>query len=168
MVRIMMSTPQRATVEQTELGDNVVKALRKDKTKVLALSGTPFNILDQYEEDSVYTWDYVMEQRRKAEWDTLRPGDHNPYADLSTCGCHGIQKIGGWVACFLEIGSIQHKRKGKRYEKTAGEGAQMGSGATGALRFRQPFPQMVITLCIIAKENGVFYAKLSILDKKQK
>ena len=67
---------------QTELGDNVVKALRKDKTKILALSGTPFNILDQYEEDSVYTWDYVMEQQRKAEWDKLHPGDHNPYADL--------------------------------------------------------------------------------------
>lgn len=67
---------------QTELGDNVIKELRKENTKVLALSGTPFNILDQYEEDSVYTWDYVMEQKRKEEWDTLHPGDHNPYADL--------------------------------------------------------------------------------------
>ena len=67
---------------QTELGDNVIKTLRKDNTKVLALSGTSFNILDQYEEDSVYTWDYVMEQKRKEEWDTLHPGDHNPYADL--------------------------------------------------------------------------------------
>ena len=67
---------------QTELGDNVIKELRKEKTKVLALSGTPFNILDQYEEDSVYTWDYVMEQKRKEEWDMLHPGDHNPYADL--------------------------------------------------------------------------------------
>lgn len=67
---------------QTELGDSVIKELRKEKTKVLALSGTPFNILDQYEDDGVYTWDYVMEQQRKAEWDTLHPGDHNPYADL--------------------------------------------------------------------------------------
>lgn len=67
---------------QTELGDNVITKLRKENTKVLALSGTPFNILDQYEEDSVYTWDYVMEQKRKEEWDTLHPGDHNPYADL--------------------------------------------------------------------------------------
>ena len=30
---------------QTELGDNVIKTLRKEDTKVLALSGTPFNIL---------------------------------------------------------------------------------------------------------------------------
>ena len=46
---------------QTELGDNVVKALKKDHTKVLALSGTPFNLLDKFGEDNVYTWDYVME-----------------------------------------------------------------------------------------------------------
>lgn len=67
---------------QTELGDNVIKLLRKDNTKVLALSGTPFNLLSQYSEDHVYTWDYVMEQKKKTEWDLLHHGDHNPYADL--------------------------------------------------------------------------------------
>lgn len=67
---------------QTELGDNVIKKLRKSHTKVLALSGTPFNLLSQFGEDNVYTWDYVMEQKRKAEWDCVHHGDHNPYADL--------------------------------------------------------------------------------------
>jgi hypothetical protein len=67
---------------QTELGDNVVKILCKENTKVLALSGTPFNLLNQYSEDNVYTWDYVMEQKKKTEWDLLHHGDHNPYADL--------------------------------------------------------------------------------------
>lgn len=67
---------------QTELGDNVIKLLRKEKTKVLALSGTPFNLLSQFSEDNVYTWDYVMEQKKKTEWDLLHHGDHNPYADL--------------------------------------------------------------------------------------
>lgn len=67
---------------QTELGDNVIKTLRKDHTKVLALSGTPFNLLNQYSEDNVYTWDYVMEQKKKTEWDLTHHGDHNPYADL--------------------------------------------------------------------------------------
>lgn len=66
----------------TELGDNVVKALKKDHTKVLALSGTPFNLLDKFGEDNVYTWDYVMEQKKKIEWDLIHQGDHNPYADL--------------------------------------------------------------------------------------
>lgn len=67
---------------QTELGDNVIKTLRKDNTKVLALSGTPFNLLNQFSKDNVYTWDYVMEQKKKTEWDLTHHGDHNPYADL--------------------------------------------------------------------------------------
>lgn len=67
---------------QTELGDNVVKELKKEHTKVLALSGTPFNLLDKFGEENVYTWDYVMEQKKKADWDLTHKGDHNPYADL--------------------------------------------------------------------------------------
>ena len=72
---------------QTELGQNVQKLLEQSKAgktpkKVLQLSGTPYNIINQYEDDNVYSWDYVMEQRAKAEWDEKHPGDHNPYADL--------------------------------------------------------------------------------------
>ena len=72
---------------QTELGLNVQKLLEKPKAgkhpkKVLQLSGTPYNILDQYDDDNVYSWDYVMEQRSKKEWDEKHPGDHNPYGDL--------------------------------------------------------------------------------------
>lgn len=67
---------------QTELGKAVMDELTKEKTKVLQLSGTPFNLLDDYKEEEIYTWDYVMEQRAKAEWDLTHPGDHNPYAGL--------------------------------------------------------------------------------------
>ena len=67
---------------QTELGKAVMKELTKEKTKVLRLSGTPFNLLDDFKEEEIYTWDYVMEQRAKAEWDLTHPGDHNPYAGL--------------------------------------------------------------------------------------
>lgn len=67
---------------QTELGKAVMAELTKEKTKVLRLSGTPFNLLDDFKEDEIYTWDYVMEQRAKAEWDMTHPGDHNPYAGL--------------------------------------------------------------------------------------
>lgn len=67
---------------QTELGKAVMAELTKDKTKVLRLSGTPFNLLDDFKEEEIYTWDYVMEQRAKAEWYLNHPGDHNPYAGL--------------------------------------------------------------------------------------
>ena len=67
---------------QTELGKNVVNELVKPETKVLRLSGTPFNLLDDYSENEIFTWDYVMEQRAKTEWDLTHFGDHNPYESL--------------------------------------------------------------------------------------
>ena len=69
---------------QTELGKAVMTELVKSDTKVLRLSGTPFNLLDEFTEGEIYTWDYVMEQRAKASWDDLHFGDPNPYASLPT------------------------------------------------------------------------------------
>ncbi len=69
---------------QTELGKAVMGELVKEQTKVLRLSGTPFNLLDDFKEDEIYTWDYVMEQRAKMSWDELNFGDPNPYASLPT------------------------------------------------------------------------------------
>ena len=70
---------------KTALGDYTIKAIVKEdlhKTKLLALSGTPFNIMDEYDDDSIYTWDYIMEQENKFEWDKLHFGDSNPYDEL--------------------------------------------------------------------------------------
>lgn len=70
---------------KTALGDDTIKAILKEnlhKTKLLALSGTPFNIMDEYDDDSIYTWDYIMEQENKSEWDKLHFGDSNPYDEL--------------------------------------------------------------------------------------
>lgn len=69
---------------QTELGKAVMTELVKSDTKVLRLSGTPFNLLDEFKEGEIYTWDYVMEQQAKASWDDLHFGDPNPYASLPT------------------------------------------------------------------------------------
>lgn len=68
----------------TELGQNVIALISdlSDNPKVLRLSGTPFNLLDKFKEDEIYTWDYVMEQRAKEEWDKYHFGDSNPYATL--------------------------------------------------------------------------------------
>ena len=68
----------------TVLGEDTVKAVFKEGsgTKFLALSGTPFNIIQDYDENSIYTWDYIMEQECKSEWDLLHFGDSNPYDEL--------------------------------------------------------------------------------------
>lgn len=63
-------------------GVRVMNKLKKENTRILSLSGTPFNLLDKYEESEIYTWDYVMEQRAKLFWDEHHYGDPNPYADL--------------------------------------------------------------------------------------
>lgn len=63
-------------------GIRVMAELKKERTRILSLSGTPFNLLDKYEEGEIYTWDYVMEQNAKNDWDDRHFGDPNPYADL--------------------------------------------------------------------------------------
>ena len=67
---------------KTDLGEDVVKNIVKENTKFLALSGTPFNIMDEYEDAEIYTWDYIMEQENKSEWDKEHFGDSNPYDEL--------------------------------------------------------------------------------------
>ena len=67
---------------KTELGQNVLKELIKENTKVLQLSGTPFNLFDDYSEEEIFTWDYVMEQKAKQEWAVDNPYEPNPYASL--------------------------------------------------------------------------------------
>lgn len=69
----------------TELGKNVLKAIIKEETYnsfVLELSGTPFNLLSNFENESIYTWDYVMEQEAKNNWLKNNFGDSNPYEEL--------------------------------------------------------------------------------------
>lgn len=67
---------------QTDLGKKIEELLVKEKTHLLQLSGTPFNLLENVDEDEVYTWDYIMEQRAKADWYKNHIGEPNPYAGL--------------------------------------------------------------------------------------
>lgn len=69
---------------RTALGEDTVKAIFEEgnDTKLLALSGTPFNIIQDYDTKSIYTYDYITEQMYKSEWDLLHFGDSNPYDEL--------------------------------------------------------------------------------------
>lgn len=71
---------------KTEHGINTLNAIIKKEsnydTKVLQLSGTPFNLLNDYNPDEIYTWDYVMEQEAKEKWYLNNFLDSNPYEDL--------------------------------------------------------------------------------------
>lgn len=69
---------------QTDLAQNVQKTVLNNKkdTKLLELSGTPFNILDDYDSDQIFTWDYVMEQKAKMAFTEEHPDELNPYDGL--------------------------------------------------------------------------------------
>ena len=67
----------------TSLGKGVIQDfLKKEKTKMLYLSGTPFNLYEDFKEDEIYTWDYIAEQTAKHNWDLEHPDEKNPYAEL--------------------------------------------------------------------------------------
>lgn len=65
----------------TDLGDAVIQNLRKPGTKILSLSGTPYNIMGDFEENK-FTWTYVDEQKAKIQWEETHPGEKNPYEEL--------------------------------------------------------------------------------------
>lgn len=54
---------------QTDLGEGVINYLHKNKTFMLHLSGTPFNLLDKFKAEQIYNWDYITEQQCKRKWD---------------------------------------------------------------------------------------------------
>lgn len=69
---------------QTPLGQEVFADLcLKNKPLLLYLSGTPFNILSQFQKEEIYTWDYVMEQEAKENWSHKHPNETNPYEGLA-------------------------------------------------------------------------------------
>ena len=78
---------------QTDLAQQVIDGVVTPKhTRVLELSGTPFNLLDQYDPDEVYTWDYVMEQEAKYTWDSdHRNGERNPYLGLPSVSMYTFE-----------------------------------------------------------------------------
>lgn len=69
---------------ETALGKSVIHALTDGRSaKRLYLSGTPYNILYRFKKDEIYTWDYVMEQEAKENWEKEHPNEKNPYEGLA-------------------------------------------------------------------------------------
>lgn len=86
---------------KTELGQNVLNELIKKDTKVLQLSGTPFNLFDDYSENEIFTWDYVMEQKAKQAWDIDNPYEPNPYVSLPAINIYTYD-LGNLMSEYVE------------------------------------------------------------------
>lgn len=96
---------------QTELGQRVIETIKNNEDKdikLLELSGTPFNLISDFKDDEIYTWDYVMEQKAKRYWPLTHFGDSNPYEELPTLQIftydikkhYPIKKIYWWWFCI--------------------------------------------------------------------
>jgi len=72
---------------KTDLGATVLNRVIKPEnnypTKELELSGTPFNLIMDFKKEEIFTWDYIMEQRAKSDWEQSHYGDTNPYDGLA-------------------------------------------------------------------------------------
>jgi hypothetical protein len=89
---------------RTALGKRVIDQwLTKERTKLLHLSGTPFNLYEDFEDSEIYTWDYTKEQRAKREWDKKHPGEPNPYAELPRMNIYTYD-LGELVSGYVEEG----------------------------------------------------------------
>ena len=68
---------------QTKRAEDVMAFLTNEETRVLQLSGTPFNLYDEFDQaGSLFTWDYTAEQKAKADWEKTHIGEPNPYRGL--------------------------------------------------------------------------------------
>ena len=69
---------------RTALGKRVIdEYLRKKHTKMLHLSGTPFNLYEDFDEKKeIFTWDYIEEQTAKQEFAATHADEKNPYGEL--------------------------------------------------------------------------------------
>lgn len=69
---------------KTDRGENVIEYLARPGVMSLHLSGTPFNIYEQFSKDQIFSWDYPQEQEMKESWDSIpeNEGNPNPYITL--------------------------------------------------------------------------------------
>ncbi len=80
----------------TAVLENIIKRTDGTNSKTLLLSGTPFNIIDEFpEKNQVFTWDYVMEQDAKKTWWDKYGDTRNPYDELPdmTIYTYNLNKI---------------------------------------------------------------------------
>lgn len=119
----------------TDLGRSVIDRLTgklKTSTKLLCLSGTPFNLLGDYTEAETYTWDYMMEQEAKSEWELHNPGQPNPYASLPALSIYTYdlgRLMGDYTGEAGEDFSFNFREFFRTEDKGDGGGADFVHGA---------------------------------------
>ena len=143
---------------RTSLGLRVIEKLSKPKTKVLHLSGTPFNLYQDFGANEIYTWDYIKEQRAKANcetetWKKANPGKQNPYGGLPRMNIFTYD-----LASLLENYKDQEQAfKFSEFFRTWSEKRHKGeipSGKEGSFVYEEDVKKFLDLLCKKSDETG--------------
>lgn len=142
---------------RTSLGLRVISTLKKEKTKLLHLSGTPFNLYEDFDKDEeIYQWDYVMEQKAKADWDKSHPGEHNPYAVLPHMNIftYDLAKLVKGKD-FAEDGAFKFKEFFRTWSgRKEVDGADMPEGAKGRFVHEKEVNDFLDLMCKEDEESN--------------
>ena len=134
---------------RTSLGFRVIHVLKKEKTKLLHLSGTPFNLYEDFGDDEIFNWDYVMEQQAKKEWDSKHPSKYNPYAVLPHMNIftYDLAKLVKGKD-FAEDGSFKFKEFFRTWTgNPKNDGAEMPEGKKGRFVHEKEINNFLDLMC---------------------
>lgn len=145
---------------RTSLGMRVIdEFLKKKTTKMLHLSGTPFNLYEDFKENEIFTWDYISEQQAKRDWPLEHPNEPNPYAELPqmkmftydiTKNIQDVLDHNG-IFTFTEFFRTWSGNPRK-------DGASMPDGALGKFVHEAEVNQFLDLLCTKDNENNFPFA----------
>jgi hypothetical protein len=146
---------------RTALGESVIKNfLKKEKTKMLHLSGTPFNLYEDFKEEEIYTWDYVSEQQAKLNWERVHPGEKNPYEDLPKMNIFtyditkNIDQVLDQNGLFSFTEFFRIWTGNPKQDNPNGEGPLMPEGAKGRFVHEDEVNKFLDLLCTKDSENN--------------
>ena len=145
---------------RTSLGQRVIDTLKKEKTKILHLSGTPFNLFGDFKDNEIYTWDYIQEQQAKKEFAEKHPLEYNPYAELPQMKIYtySLDKL---FDQFVEEGA---SFKFSEFFRTwtgnpKADKAEMPAGAKGRFVHEAEVNQFLDMLCDDSKDSNYPFSR---------
>jgi superfamily II DNA or RNA helicase len=107
---------------KTTLADETISQIHRNFT--LMLSGTPFNLLEDYNDDEIYSWDYTSEQELKERWQELYPNEPNPYYKLPRLSIF-VYELNKYIQNAEYMGLYDKAFNFKEFFRTDKEGAFM-------------------------------------------
>ena len=147
---------------RTSLGQRVIDTLKKEKTKILHLSGTPFNLYGDFKDNEIYTWDYIQEQQAKKEFAEKHPLEYNPYAELPQMRIY-TYSLGKLFDQFLEEGA---SFKFSEFFRTwtgnpKADKAEMPAGAKGQFVHEKEVKKFLDMLCDDTKDSNYPFSRVT-------